>query len=288
MAKKKVLHYDVTAQPLFDLVQEESPQSHLVREESFTSPWRELKALHHHAHLSMANASLDLLAGLNGPQREAVTTTKGPLLIFAGSGSGKTRVITHRIAHLLLNEQVEAKHILAVTFTNRAAREMDDRLERLVREHRTRDLIISTFHSLCYRLLRHASDAYLMRFSLTNSFSIADELDSLRALREVTKQMNLDGLEENQCSAASLQSAISQAKNAMITPCQIEKQAEKQNKYSLHIIARVYRAYEFFLIRANCLDFDDPLGYTIHLLRTENHVRTPYQERWQYIHVDEW
>ena len=289
MQKKKNRSF-ATPQPLFDLVQSQpSPQPPSTLDESFDPPWRVLKNAHEPPQeRDIASLPLDLLAQLNVPQRLAVTSTQGPLLLFAGPGSGKTRVITYRIAHLLLNEQVDPRHILALTFTNRAAREMDDRVEQLVGTFKAHNLVISTFHSLCSRLLRHAPETYLLRFALTNTFSIADDLDSLRAVREVIKNMTLAGLDENQQSPAALQSLISHAKNAMITPDQLERQAEEKNNYGQALVARVYRAYDHFLRRGNCLDFDDLLLFANHLLRTEDQVRTRYQQRWHYIHVDEW
>lgn len=291
--QKKKLKIQATPQPLFEeqahLELESTSAPPLHDEEDFTPTWRLVK--NGQIHLSEGQAVqtervIDVLAGLNAPQRQVVTTTQSPLLVLAGPGSGKTRALTHRIAHLIFNEHIDPRHILAVTFTNRAAREMDERLEQLVGMHRTRDMVISTFHSLCSRILRHSA-AYLLRFGLTSSFSIADDVDSERAIREVTKSMTLDGLDENQKSAASLRGLISHAKNGMLTADQMEKQAEQKGDYSQVIVAQVYRAYDRKLRQGNCLDFDDLLLFSEYLLRTDHQVRAVYQQRWQIIHVDE-
>jgi DNA helicase II / ATP-dependent DNA helicase PcrA len=228
-----------------------------------------------------------LLTHLNEHQRRAVTTTQGPVLILAGPGSGKTRVITHRIAYLIQQEQVKPKSILAMTFTNKAADEMRERLERMIGTY-SRELVVTTFHSLCARMLRR-SKAFLLRFGLTPSFTVADESDQERILREVIRApgMNLESLDENQKTPGALRDLISRAKGDMRTPALLEQQAEQENKFSLMLIARVYREYDRLLRKNGLLDFDDLLTFTVALLRDESSARAYYQQRWRYIHVDE-
>jgi DNA helicase II / ATP-dependent DNA helicase PcrA len=228
-----------------------------------------------------------LLVHLNDPQRRAVTTTQGPVLILAGPGSGKTRVITHRIAYLILQERVKPRNILAMTFTNKAANEMRERLERMVGTH-SRELVVTTFHSLCARMLRRSKE-FLLRFGLTPSFSIADESDQERVLREVIRApgMDLTGLDENQKTPGALRDLISQAKSNMRTPALLEAQAEQENKFSLRIVARIYHEYDRQLRKNGLLDFEDLLTFSVALLRSEPAIRAYYQQRWKYIHVDE-
>src|SRR5262250_3160681 len=133
----------------------------------------------------------NLLAGLNDPQQRAVTTTQGPVLILAGPGSGKTRVITHRIAYLVQHEQVSPWHILAVTFTNKAAREMRDRLEKLVGVNESKEMTIGTFHAICARVLRIEAD-YLAPLGLNRSFGIMDTSDQITLIKRAIKDLDLD------------------------------------------------------------------------------------------------
>jgi DNA helicase-2/ATP-dependent DNA helicase PcrA len=167
----------------------------------------------------------DILAGLNEPQRLAVTTTEGPVLILAGPGSGKTRVITHRIAYLVQEKQVAPWRILAVTFTNKAAREMRERLERLVGVSAAKEMTIGTFHAICARVLRVESD-YLLPYGLNKSFVIFDTEDQTALVRQAVKDLDLD---EKQYRPAVIQSLISRAKNDMLIP---EQMAERASKYS--------------------------------------------------------
>jgi DNA helicase II / ATP-dependent DNA helicase PcrA len=242
---------------------------------------------HATAPVSHGAESRDLLLSLNDPQRRAVTTTRGPVLILAGPGSGKTRVITHRIAFLVQQQGVPPWQILATTFTTKAAGEMRERLVQMIGAQ-ANELVVATFHSLCSRMLR-SSKEYLLRFGLTPSFNIATESDQERILREVLKGrgMDLSGLEENQKSPGALRDLISQAKGGMQTPDLIEKQAEREDRYGLVVLARVYREYNRLLRKSSLMDFDDLLLYACHMLRSEDSVRAHYQRRWQYIHVDE-
>lgn len=222
----------------------------------------------------------DLLAGLNEPQRKAVTTTQGPVLILAGPGSGKTRVITHRIAYLVQHEHVSPWRILAVTFTNKAAREMRERLEKLVGVNESKEMMIGTFHAICARVLRSEADA-LAPFGLSRSFVILDTDDQATLLKQAIKELNLD---EKQYRPSLMQALISRAKNEMYGPDQM---AEQATKYTEEVAARVYKVYQKLLRSNNSVDFDDLLMLTEQLWRREPEVLGRYQRRWHYLHVDE-
>src|SRR6185437_17015176 len=159
----------------------------------------------------------DLLAGLNEPQQQAVTTTEGPLLILAGPGSGKTRVITHRIAYLVQHEHISPWRVLAVTFTNKAAREMRERLEKLVGINESKEMNIGTFHAICARILRIEAD-YLAPLGLNRSFVIFDTDDQTTLIKRAIKDLNLD---EKQYRPITIQGLISRAKNDMQVPEQM-------------------------------------------------------------------
>src|SRR5712692_9706937 len=222
----------------------------------------------------------DLLAGLNEPQREAVTTTEGPVLILAGPGSGKTRVITHRIAYLVQHEHVSPWHILAVTFTNKAAREMRERLEKLVGINESKEMTIGTFHAICARVLRIEAD-YLLPLGLNRSFVIFDTDDQATLVKQAIRELNLD---EKQYRPLTIQAMISRAKNNLQGPDQM---AELAAKYLEEVAARVYKQYQKLLRANNGVDFDDLLMLTEQLWRREPGVLRKYQARWQYVHVDE-
>jgi DNA helicase-2/ATP-dependent DNA helicase PcrA len=222
----------------------------------------------------------NLLAGLNEPQRHAVTTTQGPVLILAGPGSGKTRVITHRIAYLVEHEQINPWRILAVTFTNKAAKEMRERLERLVGVSASKEMTIGTFHAICARVLRIEAD-YLLPIGLNKSFVIFDTDDQATLVKQAVKELNLD---EKQYRPAVIQSQISRAKSELLIP---EQMAEQATKYSEEVAARVYKVYQKLLRSNNAVDFDDLLMLTERLWRNEPEVLARYQRHWQYVHVDE-
>ncbi len=224
--------------------------------------------------------SQNLLAGLNEPQREAVTATEGPVLILAGPGSGKTRVITHRIAYLVRERGVSPWRILAVTFTNKAAKEMRERLERLVGVNESREMHIGTFHAICARVLRSEAD-YLAPLGLNRSFVIFDTDDQATLIKQAIKDLELD---EKQYRQVVMQGMISRAKNEMQNPDQMAEQAAK---YIEEVAARVYKRYQRLLRANNGVDFDDLLMLTERLWRTEPEVLRRYQQRWHYIHVDE-
>lgn len=224
--------------------------------------------------------SRNLLAGLNEPQRKAVTTTQGPVLILAGPGSGKTRVITHRIAYLAQEEHALPRNILAVTFTNKAAKEMRERLEKLVGVSESKEMTIGTFHAICARVLRMEADS-LVPYGLSRSFVIFDTDDQATLIKRAIKELNLD---EKQYRAGAMQGMISRAKNDMLGP---EQMAEQAAKYVEEVAARVYKVYQKLLRSNNAVDFDDLLMLTERLWRREPELLHRYQRRWRYIHVDE-
>lgn len=229
----------------------------------------------------------DLLRNLNEPQHQAVTAVHGPILILAGPGSGKTRVITHRVAYLIQQHQISPRHILAMTFTNKAAGEMRTRLEDMI-GMRAHELVVTTFHSLCARMLRRSQE-FLLPYGLTPTFTIADDHDQERLLRQVVKLPDLDlsVLGENQQNVGALQDFISRAKAAMITPKQLEEQAEQESSISKLMLARIFHEYSRLLRKHNFLDFDDLLIFTVYLLRQEQATRGYYQQRWDSILIDE-
>lgn len=220
----------------------------------------------------------DLVRGLNPPQRKAVTTTEGPLLVLAGPGSGKTRVITHRIAYILQERRISPWNVLAVTFTNKAAREMKERLEALIGPP-ARDLAVGTFHAICARILRR--DGERAGIGLTDNFAIYDDDDQSSLVRQVLKEMNLD---EKQFKPSTIHAIISRAKNDLLSPAQF---AERVNKYFEEVAARVYKRYEELLRANNAADFDDLILLTYQLWRRNPDILKQYQTRYQYIHVDE-
>ena len=222
----------------------------------------------------------DLLAGLNEPQKRAVTMTEGPLLILAGPGSGKTRVITHRMAYLVQQEHVSPWRILGVTFTNKAAKEMRERLEKLVGVNESKEMTIGTFHAICARILRIEAD-YLAPLGLNKSYVILDTDDQAVLVKQAVRDLNLD---EKQYKPATMQALISRAKNDLLVP---EQMAEQAAKYIEEVAARVYKVYQKLLRANNSVDFDDLLLLTEQLWRREGDVLHRYQLRWQYIHVDE-
>src|SRR6266487_4373709 len=222
----------------------------------------------------------DLLAGLNDPQQRAVTTTQGPVLILAGPGSGKTRVITHRIAYLVQHEQVSPWRILAVTFTNKAAKEMRERLEKLVGVNESKEMTIGTFHAICARVLRYKAD-YLAPLGMNKSFAIFDTEDQMILIKQAIRELNLD---DKQYRPVTIQGMISRAKKDMYGP---EQMAERAAKYIEEVAARVYKQYQKLLRANNGVDIDDLLMLTEQLWRREPEVLRKYQARWHYIHVDE-
>ena len=214
---------------------------------------------------------------LNPAQREAVLTTEGPLLVLAGAGSGKTRVLTFRIAHMLGDLGVKPWQVLAITFTNKAAAEMRERLAALIPSG-TRGMWVCTFHAMCVRMLRE--DADLLGY--TGQFTIYDDDDSTRMVRDIMQAL---GIEQKQFPINMIRSKISSAKNAMIGPEDMLKSADSPNDKKA---AQVYLELERRLRAANAMDFDDLLVRTLELLRTRPEVLDKYQERFRYISVDEY
>lgn len=215
---------------------------------------------------------------LNDRQREAVFKTKGPVLILAGAGSGKTRVLTHRISYLIEHEGVQPWNILAITFTNKAAGEMRERVDDLI-GHGAEAVWVSTFHSTCVRILRR----YIDRIGYDTNFTIYDTDDSKNIIKEVCKKLQID---TKQYKERTLMSAISSAKDELISPTEYALNA--MGDFSKQKIAAVYQEYQAALKKNNALDFDDLIVKTVELFRTCPDVLDYYQERFRYIMVDEY
>jgi DNA helicase-2/ATP-dependent DNA helicase PcrA len=233
---------------------------------------------------------LSFLDKLNPQQREAVETTDGPVLILAGAGSGKTRVITYRIAHLIENRGVMADSILAMTFTNKAAQEMVERVDKLVGGLSVAKPVISTFHSFCVRALRR--DIEKLRIpsavpgvppiGLTRSFVIYDEADQQQLVKSVMRRL---GIDDKQTTPRSVLSHISWAKNHMLDPQEVYLQSGDPKTER---VAHIYEEYRKELRKANALDFDDLLLETVRLLKAIPEVSEYYNRRFQYVMIDEY
>ncbi len=227
--------------------------------------------------------TMDFLSGLNPEQSTAVQHTEGPLLILAGAGSGKTRVIAHRIAYLIAEKGVAPWNILAVTFTNKAAQEMRQRVQRLLRDQQLPSApLVSTFHSLCVRILRQ--DIEKLEEKYTRTFTIYDQDDSLRLIKNAIKDL---GYDEKHLGLRATQGAISSAKNRGEDVDAFAARAEYVDDRRA-AIARVYATYEERLCANNALDFDDLLIKTVRLLRHSAEVREKYNNKFRYILVDEY
>jgi DNA helicase-2/ATP-dependent DNA helicase PcrA len=225
----------------------------------------------------------EFLSQLNEQQREAVLATEGPLLILAGAGSGKTRVIAHRIAYLIAEQKVPYWNILAVTFTNKAADEMRQRVQRLLRTQDRASLpLVSTFHSLCVRILRQDIEKLNDRY--TRRFTIYDQDDQIRLMKQCIKEL---GYDEKYVGPRATQSAISAAKNHGEDATAFAARAEYQDERRA-VMAKVYQMYEDRLHANNALDFDDLLIKTVRLLRDVDDVREKYNNKFRYILVDEY
>ncbi len=216
-----------------------------------------------------------ILEGLNAQQRKAVEAKDGPTLVIAGPGSGKTRVLTSRVAYLLETRSVFPYRIMAVTFTNKAAREMRERLNKMVGQDRAGDLMLGTFHSICARILRRESAAA----GLDRNFTIYDTDDQTNVVKAALAEMNID---EKKYKPSAVLGAISNAKNELITPEQY-----KPDSYFNEIAGRVYERYNAILRANNALDFDDLMMETVLLLRRNDAVREKLQERYLHVLVDE-
>ena len=223
---------------------------------------------------------MDILEGLNDAQKAAVETVDGPLLILAGAGSGKTKTLTHRIAYLLAHEGIWPNEILAVTFTNKAAREMRERLAALTKQQNSRGFMpwMGTFHGICVRLIRQ--DGHLI--GIQPNFVIYDEDDRQGLIKQVMKEL---GLSADQIKPRAASSAISTAKNEMITPEEYALDASYPFQQS---IAKIYTAYESARKAAGALDFDDLLIEVVRLLRESKEARQRYRTQFKHILIDEY
>ena len=219
---------------------------------------------------------MDILADLNPAQKEAVEAIKGPVLILAGPGSGKTRVITHRVAYLVRVCGVNPRRIMAVTFTNKAAREMEERFNRLV-SGSVKDLTLGTFHAICARILRIEGKA----IGIDSKFTIYDDDDQISLLKKSLQEI---GLDPKQYAPRAIQSAISSAKSRMIGPAEF---LEHGRSYFEEVVQRVYEHYQKLLTESSALDFDDLLMKTVLLFRQDKKLLERYQSRYLHIQVDE-
>ena len=217
-----------------------------------------------------------LLNGMNDRQAEAVQTTEGPLLIMAGAGSGKTRVLTHRIAYLIDEKMVNPWNILAITFTNKAAREMKERAEKLKTE--AQDCLIATFHSMCVRILRREAD----HIGYNRNFTIVDPGEQRTLMKRILKNLNLDPKKWNE---RAILGTISNAKNDLIDEVTY---ANLAGDMYTEIVAKCYTTYQKELRQSEAMDFDDLIMLTLRLFDQNSDVLTYYQQRYQYIHVDEY
>ncbi|MFT4039475.1 MAG: UvrD-helicase domain-containing protein [Thermomicrobiales bacterium] len=224
----------------------------------------------------------ELLTGLNAEQRAAVLAIHGPVLVVAGPGSGKTRVLTHRIAYLMEAAQVPAERILAVTFTNKAAREMRTRIEALRQGRPVDGLVMGTFHSFGARLLRENHGVVADRIHILPNFTIYDSADQADIMKSA---LNSLGIDPKTYQPRRVLSRISAAKSQLILPEEARNTAETHDE---EVIARAYGEYERLLRRANALDFDDLLAQPIYLFEAAPHLLERYQERFQHILVDEY
>lgn len=222
----------------------------------------------------------EIVEGLNPPQREAVEHRGSPLLIVAGAGSGKTRVLTRRIAHLLRSGEALPGEILAITFTNKAASEMKERVEALIGPA-ARYMWVSTFHSACVRILRRDAAAA----GLKSTFSIYDSADSKRLITNIAKDM---GLDSKRHSPRAFQAKISSLKNELVTPEEYAAQAENAKNPAERMIAQIYTQYQERLRTANAVDFDDLIALTVRLLAENPGIREGYRRRFRHVLVDEY
>ncbi|MBP1940209.1 DNA helicase-2/ATP-dependent DNA helicase PcrA [Jeotgalicoccus pinnipedialis] len=214
---------------------------------------------------------------MNKEQKEAIVTTEGPLIVMAGAGSGKTRVLTHRIAYLLEEKDIPSYNILAITFTNKAAKEMRERVDMLIKED-TSHMWISTFHAMCVRILRRDID----KIGYDRSFSILDTTDQLSVVRDVLKKRNID---VKRYPPRQFLNYISNNKNELIT---VKEARDLTTTYIDELMANVYHDYQEMLFKNSALDFDDLIMLTIELFEKHKDVLSYYQNKFQYIHVDEY
>lgn len=218
-----------------------------------------------------------LLNGMNPKQKEAVVCTEGPLLLMAGAGSGKTRVLTHRIAYLIEEKGINPWNILAITFTNKAAKEMKERVKGLMGIE-GEDVWVSTFHSMCVRILRRDVN----HIGYSRNFTIIDSSEQLTLMKRVLKELNID---PKKYDPRSILGAISNAKNGLLTPADYQ---ETQGDFFTQIVGRCYEIYQKELRQNQCMDFDDLIMNTIRLFKENPEALAFYQNKFQYIHVDEY
>ncbi|EGP5568073.1 DNA helicase PcrA [Enterococcus faecium] len=223
------------------------------------------------------SSKAELLNGMNPRQKEAVLHTDGPLLLMAGAGSGKTRVLTHRIAYLIEEKEVNPWNILAITFTNKAAKEMKERVNAILASG-GEDVWVSTFHSMCVRILRKDVDF----IGYNRNFTIIDSSEQLTLMKRILKELNID---PKKYDPRSILGTISQAKNSLQTP---QDFAKMQGSYYEEIAAKCYAAYQKELQYNQCMDFDDLIMNTIRLFEEHPDSLTYYQNKFHYIHVDEY
>ncbi len=221
----------------------------------------------------------NLLSNLNSVQREAVQHTEGPLLILSGAGSGKTRVITHRVAYLIKHHRVSPFRILAVTFTNKAANEMKERLDGLVGEGMNKNLWVATFHATCARILRRDIEQL---DGFTRSFTIYDKSEQLTVVKDILRQ---HGLDDKQYNPRTIHDLVCKAKNNFIKP---STYANTADGFYEKIVAKIYPMYQDTLRKNNALDFDDLLNFTVELFKKYPDVLEYYQERFEHVLVDEY
>ena len=221
---------------------------------------------------------MELLSSLNPEQKEAVQHLDGPAIVLAGPGSGKTRVITHRIAYLIKSKKIDPKRILAVTFTNKAANEMKTRVRSLLRENSTVPTM-GTFHSVCARILREAG----VNIGLKPTFVIFDNSDSLFAVKEIMRETDMDS---KQFSPRKILESISGAKNELVGVKEYATLA--QGFFQQEIVTKVYEAYEKKLAASNAVDFDDLLVKVVHLFQKHPQILKTYQDRWNFYLIDEY
>ena len=219
---------------------------------------------------------MDVLEGLNPAQREAVEAIEGPLLILAGPGSGKTRVIAHRVAYLIKVRGVNPRRIMAVTFTNKAAREMQERLYHLLGKS-VEELTLGTFHAICSRILRREGKGV----GLDPRFVIYDEADQLSLIKRSLQEL---GIDPKKYAPKAFQSAITQAKSQLLMP---EEYATKSRSYFEEVVRRVYEHYQTLLAQSKALDFDDLIMRAVLLFRSHPQVLSRYQSRYVHLLIDE-
>ena len=220
----------------------------------------------------------DILNGLNNKQKEAVINTEGACLVIAGAGSGKTKVLTHKIAYLISQKNIAPWNILAITFTNKAANEMKERINNLVGDI-SQDIWMGTFHSICVRILRKNIE----RIGFTSSFIIFDTTDQRTLVKQCIKDLQID---DKMFNDRNVVSEISKAKNEMLDP--EEYTAKSNGDFRKEKIALIYELYQKRLKENNAIDFDDIINYTINILKENPDVSEYYGNKFRYILVDEY